>query len=591
MLSDAAGCLGLGAPTPTPDLSACRARALLSRACLLATALTCVGCAEQRHGTAQPTSSPSRLEAPGSAAPTQSAQAGLESRSRTRPSAIAGSWYPSEHFLVIAEVQRLLRRASLAPGLSSKPVALVVPHAGWRYSGEAAAAAFRNLHAGDFARVVLMGPSHEAAFDGFSVADVDRYHTPLGDIALCPAAAALRDGKLVRAVPEADVHEHSIEIELPFLQQTLGSFCLVPIVVGQTTAASERAMAEKLAPLADAQTLFVFSSDFVHYGPRYDYTPFGASASAPGTHDKIVALEQRALAELDKKDAAGFRGLVEATRATICGRHGLGVMLELLPRVAPHARPELLAHYGSSELPGSTDDDGVWYVALGYTTGAGAGAAERAPAPRAAPPQPEACRPDSPPLDRAMGQSLLRVARATLSTELAGTNDLQRELGALPAARELDRMQAVFVTLTKHGQLRGCIGQLEPEYTLPEAVVVAAASAAFEDPRFEPVTAGELGSLSVEVTALSPPRPVDSWQEIVLGTHGIVLQQGRNRALFLPQVPTEQHWTIEQTLEALSEKAGLPADAWRSPSTKFSVFTGQVFDEQEPKHTEGTKTR
>jgi MEMO1 family protein len=558
-----------------------------------ALALTLVGCAEPHHGTAQPTASPSRPAPSGPSAPAASAAAGLESRSRTRPSAIAGSWYPGEHFMVVAEVQRLLRRASQAPALSGKPVALVVPHAGWRYSGEAAAAAFRNLHAGDFARVVVMGPSHEAAFDGFSVADVDRYHTPLGDIALCPAAAALRDGTLVRAVPEADVHEHSIEIELPFLQQTLGSFCLVPIVVGQTTAATERAMAEKLAPLATPETLFVFSSDFVHYGPRYDYTPFGASASARGTHDQIVALEQRALSELDKKDAAGFRGVVDATGATICGRHGLGVMLELLPRVAPQARAELLAHYGSSELPGSTDDDGVWYVALGYTAGGAAGAAGRQPSrvALAAPAQPEACTPDSPPLDRAMGQSLVRVARATLSTELNGTSDLPRELGALPAAHELDRMQAVFVTLTKHGELRGCIGQLEPEYTLPEAVVVAAASAAFEDPRFAPVTAGELAGLAIEVTALSPPRPVGSWNEIVLGTHGIVLQQGRNRALFLPQVPTEQHWTIAQTLEALSEKSGLPADAWRSPSTKFSVFTGQVFDEDKPKHGEGAPSR
>ena len=112
--------------------------------------------------------------------------------------------------------------------------------------------------------------------------------------------------------------------------------------------------------------------------------------------------------------------------------------------------------------------------------------------------------------------------------------------------------------------------------------MVSAIDAALHDTRFEPVTAAELSSLSLEVTALTPPRPVGSWQDIELGKHGIVLQHGTQRALFLPQVPGEQGWTLEQTLEALSHKAGLPGSAWRSADTKFSVFTGQVFDEPTP---------
>jgi len=181
----------------------------------------------------------------------------------------------------------------------------------------------------------------------------------------------------------------------------------------------------------------------------------------------------------------------------------------------------------------------------------------------------------------------VRLARAAITSELRGTDDVERELAALPPRPELDRMQGVFVTLSRTdprevaqlGKLRGCIGQVLPAYPLHEAVVVAAVSAALEDPRFNPVTADELDRLSVEVTVLSVPRPVASWKEIKLGTHGILLDQNGRRAVFLPQVPGEQGWTLEETLEHLSRKAGLDGAAWRDPSTKFSVFEGQVIEE------------
>jgi MEMO1 family protein len=286
---------------------------------------------------------------------------------RVRPSAVAGSWYPGDPKAVAREIDRLIGVSAVAPALSGKPIALVVPHAGWSYSGAAAAAAFRNLHPGDFARVVVIGPSHHHAFAGFSIADVGAYRTPLGDAPVCAEAAGLRDGQIVKDEPLADQHEHSIEIEIPLLQQTLRTFCLIPILAGQTTPAMEQALADKLAKLDDKKTLFVVSSDFVHYGPRFDYTPFGPSAIL--SHDKIVDLQKKAIGWLEKKDAAGFRGLLASTGATICGRDGISVLLELLPRIAPKAKGVLLAHYASSEMPDAKDDNGVWYVAFAYVEG------------------------------------------------------------------------------------------------------------------------------------------------------------------------------------------------------------------------------
>jgi MEMO1 family protein len=260
----------------------------------------------------------------------------------------------------------------------------------------------------------------------------------------------------------------------------------------------------------------------------------------------------------------------------------LKVMLELLPRIAPKARAVPLARYTSIDLPDNPSEDSVSYAAMAYVKGS-----VPEGAPLGAPQTPPEAPPRPSPLGADLRARLLRVARGTLRTELEGTDDLSRALHDLPAsAGELARLQGAFVTINRsdpmeiarEGKLRGCIGQVYPAYTIPEAVVVAAAQAALNDPRFPPVSKEELPRLELEVTLLSPPRPVGSWKEIVLGRDGIVLKKGESRALFLPQVPVEEKWSLEETLSHLARKAGLAADAWRE-GAKFEVFEGQVFGE------------
>lgn len=498
-----------------------------------------------------------------------------------RPSALAGSWYPSGKALATATAVNLMHSASTAPVPPGRPVALVVPHAGWVYSGVAAGAAFRLLKPGEFTRVVLMGPSHYAGFDGYGLDDSVAYQTPLGDVLVDrDAVRSLLNGGRIGWQRSAARPEHCLEIELPFLQAALGPFKLVPILAGRTTADDEKAMARKLALLADGKTLFVFSTDFIHYGPRFDYSPFGPMSL--GCRQKIRETDGKAAALLAKVAAAGFRSFLEETGATICGRHGLSTLLELLPRLVPSAHATLLAHYASTDIPGMADANSVDYVSMAFT---------REPAAPAAPmtdfPTPERVSVDAPPLSPELGAGLVRVARAALEAEIAGKDGLETELLALPAGPEVKRLQAVFVTLNRtdpaeirrEGTLRGCIGQVEPTYPLELAVVRAALSAAQEDPRFEPVQKAELARLDIHVTVLSPQRPVGSYHDIKIGTHGIVLEKSGRRALFLPQVAPEQGWTLEETLEALCHKAGLPAGAWRE-GARFSVFTGQVFHEK-----------
>ena len=499
----------------------------------------------------------------------------------TRPPALAGSWYPESPAILLATARDLLRQAAAAPAPAGRPLALVVPHAGWAYSGVVAAAAYRLLARGEFARVVVVAPSHHGSFDGYALDDARAYRTPLGEVPLArEAVETLKAPGLARVVQGVTGPEHAIEIELPFLQAVLGRFSLVPVLVGRVDAAAQEAFALRLAMLDDGKTLFVFSSDFTHYGPRFEYSPFGPTSAA---RTKIRALDAAAIDLLCRVDAEGFRGFVKEKDATICGRSGLGTMLELLARIAPKARGTLLAHWASGEMPGSRDDSSVDYAALAYTREGGAGGPALTTPPAMTPVDASA-----PPLPEALGRTLVRVARGALEADLArDTARLDMALRDLDDSTEASRLQAVFVTLKKTdpleiarlGELRGCIGQVVPTYPLVLAVVKSALDAALDDPRFPEVEASELPSLSVEVTVLSPIVPVASWGAIRIGTHGIVLEKGGRRALFLPQVAVEQKWTLEETLDHLASKAGLGRGEWRT-GARFSVFTGQVFHEE-----------
>ncbi|MFN8091832.1 MAG: AmmeMemoRadiSam system protein B [Vicinamibacteria bacterium] len=500
---------------------------------------------------------------------------------RTRPAALAGGWYPEGRAALVSAAHLLMRAGRPDAPPRVRPVALVVPHAGWNYSGPVAGTAYRLLRPGDFDRVVVVGPSHHEAFRGYAIDDASAYRTPAGDVPLCDGAFAALRGREAQPVPAATGPEHSVEIQLPFLQAALGSFCLVPVLVGDTGPDEERAFAARLAALDDGRTLFVFSSDFSHYGPRFDWQPFGALS--PAAVEKIRATNARGVDLLSRVDAAGFRAYLRETGNTICGRNGLATMLELLPRIAPKARASTLGRYMSSDIPGLKDDSSVAYVAMAFVRDGEPPAGD----PLLVPPRLRDAPPDTPSLPPDDARRLVRLARAALRTELLGTEDLRKQLAEWPRGEERETRQGVFVTLNRkdageiarEGKLRGCIGQPEPTFPLYYGTVQAALDAALHDPRFPPVTGAELPRLEVEVTVLSPRRPIASPAEIRIGTHGVVLQKDGKAALFLPQVAPEQGWNVDETLDALCEKAGLPRGAWRE-GARLSVFTGQVIGER-----------
>ncbi len=176
-------------------------------------------------------------------------------------------------------------------------------------------------------------------------------------------------------------------------------------------------------------------------------------------------------------------------------------------------------------------------------------------------------------------KTLLQLAKNSLKTRLFKGETLSLSSLEKPLSKALNTPYGCFVTLTKNNDLRGCIGTIIPTHSLAQHVLENILKSAFDDYRFSPVTTEEFDTLHIEITVLSPNHPIETYKDIELGTHGIILEKNGHRALFLPQVAIEHGWTVDETLTHLATKAGLPSDAWQDPDCRFFVFEGLVFSE------------
>jgi len=480
-----------------------------------------------------------------------------------RPSALAGAWYPGDPATLSELVDGMLDAADGEP-VEGRVRALVLPHAGYQYSGPTAAAGVDQVRGGDYRRVVVLAPTHHVGFDGLSIADVDAYETPLGAIPLDKEAIErLRRSPLVQSIPDAHASEHSIEIELPLLQRALKpGWHLVPILVGDLAPEDYPRAADLLRPLADDRTLIVASSDLTHYGPRFGYLPFPADDALPG---KIKGLDDGAIEKILARDGPGLLDYQSRTGITMCGYRPVALLLDLLP---PDASVHRVAYATSGEITGDWSSS-VSYAALAVTAPHPLSTTSTASQDPTAGDAPSAGA-----LQRLHDLAALAVRRATLGKDGVPDEEVNASLAHIPS--DLKRPAGAFVTLWKHGQLRGCVGHVPNDVTVAEAVLESGVNAARNDYRFRPVRADELDSLDVEVNVLTPPHPIDSIDEFIPGRHGITLRKDGHYALYLPEVATEMGWDRETTLSNLAEKAGLPADAWRDGAS-FEIFTSRHY--------------
>ncbi len=484
----------------------------------------------------------------------------------TRPPAVAGAFYTDNPERLLAEVEAFVE----APAGRKSARALVVPHAGFAYSGAVAGQAFATLDGAAVRRVILLGPSHHEGFEGGALParNITNFGTPLGEVPLdMKAIAALRGNADFRGPADSHNPEHSLEVELPFLQVVAPGAEIVPILVGHATDLEvAQRMARALVPLLNEETIVVVSSDFTHHGTRYRWTPF----DGPDLGGQLVQLGRLTAGRLADADPQGFWHQVEVSGDTVCGARPLAVLAELLAR-AFDGTGEVLDVTTSGHRTGSWDLS-VTYAGVAFF---GAWASWR-----------DEVRPTLGEVSTAQGAQIVALARATLQSYLTHDGSVAEWYATSDATGVSRALAGAFVTLNHKGKkpidpgrLRACMGVIEARQPLEQAVVQAAVWAA-QDPRFPRLQADELDGLDVEVSILSPSHPVPGPEAIEIGTHGIILSKGRQRALFLPQVATEQGWDVETTLDHLARKAGMPTDGWRR-GARFEVFTAQVFGEEQ----------
>ncbi|MCL1919973.1 MAG: AmmeMemoRadiSam system protein B [Kiritimatiellaeota bacterium] len=473
-------------------------------------------------------------------------------------SPLAGQWFPATEQGLRDDIAERCRDIHVVR--KGDVCAAVVPHAGYRFSGRVAAGVYLRIDPKKIKRIIVMGPSHyEAMSNRVSVPDATHFRTPLGDLAVDAAfVAQLRKLPFVTHEPAAHQREHSDQIQLPLIQACLATnIPVVCVVCGQFDAQHLVPAAEALRGLLDDTTLVVASSDFTHYGASYGYVPF-----TQDVEKNIETLDMGVFSLFEKKDLPGFIKYLNETGATVCGRDPLAFLLAMMPE---GARVEKTAYDTSGRQLNDTRNS-VSYIGALVRGAWGAPAAKAAPAFEGKLPEADCVR-------------LLALARATI-TEAFKTSE--RKASVLMPDTVTDAMCAVrggFVTLNKRGDLRGCIGEILPRREIWKVVREQALNAAFNDPRFPPLAERELAEIDIEISILTPPRPVDSWRDIVIGQHGMVLSKAGRSAVFLPQVAPEQGWTLEETLTHLSLKAGLPRDAWREGAA-FLVFEAQVVHEE-----------
>ena len=284
--------------------------------------------------------------------------AGAMGSEMVRKSPIAGSWYPGDKKQLQQQIEDYLAKAK-PPTLGGRICALISPHAGIQWSGQAAACGYKLLKGQKIKRVIVLGPSHYSGFRGLATSAEEYYETPLGKIKVDKEISeALYKIALFQGPRNAELQEHSLEMQLPFLQVVIGEFLLVPLVVGELSITDYAEAARVLSPYLDANTIVVASSDFTHYGYRFDYLPFKENP-----RDNLKKLDEGAAKKIIAKDFQGFLNYVDTTGATICGTRPIGIVMKMLPA---KAQGTLLDYYTSGDLTGDFSSS-VSYASIAFT--------------------------------------------------------------------------------------------------------------------------------------------------------------------------------------------------------------------------------
>jgi len=472
---------------------------------------------------------------------------GKAMKDEVRRPAVAGSFYPADSQTLSRQVRDFLSRAPQEK-VAGEIIALISPHAGYMYSGQVAAHAFKLVEGMKFDAVVVIAPSHRTYFQGASVYDRGGFETPLGllpvEKGLCQK---LKEGSnLIQYVPQAHAQEHALEVQLPFLQVTLGPFYLVPIVIGDQSYRTCQVVGQAIAKATlGKKVLLVASTDLSHFHP----------------YEEAVKRDNLILEDLRNFDPQKLAQDLASGKGEACG--GGPVLAAMVAAKEKGAnRVQVLKYLNSGDVTGDRSSV-VGYAAAVIVQSSQALAKESGRKKSGT----------SLGLTEDEKKILRQIAYTTIEGRVKGVKT--PKVDVLPES--LKEKRGAFVSLHKHGQLRGCIGSIQPTKPLHQTVEEMAVAAAFNDPRFESLTSKELKDIELEISVLTPLERVREVKEIEVGRHGLYIKKGFFSGLLLPQVATDYNWDRITFLEETCRKAGLPQNAWEDKDAEIYLFSADIF--------------
>lgn len=456
-----------------------------------------------------------------------------------RAAAVAGSFYSSDKTELASQVESFLQNAQSVKKESIQ--ALIVPHAGYVFSGDIAAKAYATLGK-KYKNIFLLGTSHYASFEGASIYTLGNYQTPLGEVKVNQKIVAelVKKSKLFSFHAEAHKKEHSIEVQLPFLQTLYADdLNIIPILLGTNEIQTIKEIATHLQPYFTEQNLFVISSDLSHFP----------------SHADANILDKKTLQLIQNSDAKEFIELLfehqnskqKEPQTLACGWSSILTLLYLSED--KNYNYELLAYKNSGDTVYGDKERVVGYGALEIKSEAFF-------------------------LSLAEKEELLEIAKLALYE--ATLNERKISLDEKKISPKLREPLGAFVTLYKNQNLRGCIGVFEPHAPLYQVIINMAIASAQNDPRFEKVKVQELSDINLEISVLTPRKKINSLQEIVVGQHGIYLQKGSKNGTYLPHVATQMAWGREEFVKSCAlDKANMTLEEYKD--AEIFIYEALIF--------------
>lgn len=463
----------------------------------------------------------------------------------------AGRFYTDKPAELKTQLQELFSKSQQKKS-DNTLLAIIAPHAGYIYSGEIAASAYNQIDPNRlFERIFIIGSSHTSSFPGASVFCIGHYQTPLGIVKVDLELVILlaKENQLIRCYPEAHLEEHSIEVQLPFLQYHLKTdFKIVPLIIGSSTVETAKKLALILKPYLNEKNLFVISSDFSHY-PKYKDARVADLTTAGAIQTNKASKLTASLGINEKKN---IPGLV----TSLCGWSSVLTLLYITEQM-PGMTVDLIQYRNSGDSSYGDKERVVGYCAISFTR------------------EKTKNQGDEFSLNHIDKKYLLKLARQTISEYTMK--------GTIPAvdpsklSTALITPRGAFVTLNKNQKLRGCTGHFEANLPLWKAVQSMAVATATQDPRFSKVESNEINQLKIEISVLTPLKRIKSADEFILGKHGIYIKKGNSSGTFLPQV-AKTGWTKEEFLgHCAQDKAGIGWNGWKT--AELYTYEALVFGE------------